>query len=44
MKSESVGAIFEEMAKTTGPDGLLAKRAAALSEKLRLMKAGKTTS
>jgi hypothetical protein len=32
------------MAKTTGPDGLLAKRAAALSEKLRLMKAGKNTS
>ena len=44
MKTESVGAIFEEMAKTAGPDGLLAKRAAALSEKLRLMKATKTTS
>ena len=44
MKSESVGSIFEEMAKTAGPDGLLAKRAAALSEKLRLMKANKSTS
>jgi flagellar motility protein MotE (MotC chaperone) len=42
MKSESVGAIFEEMAKTAGPDGLLARRAATLSEKLRLMKASKT--
>jgi len=44
MKSDSVGPIFEEMAKTSGPDGLLAKRAAALSEKLRLMKASKATS
>jgi flagellar motility protein MotE (MotC chaperone) len=44
MKSDSVGPIFEEMAKTTGPDGQLAKRAAQLSEKLRLMKASKTTS
>jgi flagellar motility protein MotE (MotC chaperone) len=43
MKSDIVGPIFEEMAKTTGPDGFpLAKRAAALSEKLRLMKATKT--
>ncbi len=38
MKSDSVGPIFEEMAKTAGPDGTLARRAAALSEKLRLMK------
>lgn len=44
MKPESVGAIFEEMAKSTGPDGPLARRAAALSEKLRLMKANKPTS
>jgi flagellar motility protein MotE (MotC chaperone) len=42
MKSDIVGPIFEEMAKTSGPDGFpLAKRAAALSEKLRLMKATK---
>ena len=41
MKSDVVGPIFEEMAKTPGPDGLLARRAAILSEKLRLMKAGK---
>ncbi|HWA26040.1 MAG TPA: hypothetical protein VG734_10280 [Lacunisphaera sp.] len=43
MKSESVGPIFEEMARSTGPDGPLAKRAATLSEKLRLMKANKPT-
>ncbi len=41
MKSDVVGPIFEEMAKTTSPDGTLAKRAAVLSEKLRLMKATK---
>jgi flagellar motility protein MotE (MotC chaperone) len=41
MKSDIVGPIFEEMARTQGPDGPLAKRAAALSEKLRLMKAAK---
>lgn len=44
MKSEIVGTIFEEMAKTQGPDGPLAKRAAILSEKLRLMKANKSAS
>jgi flagellar motility protein MotE (MotC chaperone) len=42
MKSDAVGPIFEEMAKTSGPDGPLARRAALLSEKLRLMKASKT--
>jgi flagellar motility protein MotE (MotC chaperone) len=41
MKAETVGPIFEEMAKTAGADGPLARRAALLSEKLRLMKAGK---
>jgi flagellar motility protein MotE (MotC chaperone) len=41
MKSDIVGPIFEEMARTQGPDGPLAKRAAILSEKLRLMKANK---
>jgi len=44
MKSDTVGPIFEEMAKTTGPDGPLARRAATLSEKLRLMKATKSNS
>ncbi|MEJ1971937.1 MAG: hypothetical protein WDM96_05460 [Lacunisphaera sp.] len=44
MKSDTVGPIFEEMTKTQGPDGPLAKRAAALSEKLRLMKATKAAS
>jgi len=42
MKSDIVGPIFEEMARTQGPDGPLAKRAATLSEKLRLMKSTKT--
>jgi flagellar motility protein MotE (MotC chaperone) len=44
MKSDVVGPIFEEMARTQGPDGPLAKRAAILSDKLRLMKANKTPS
>lgn len=44
MKSDVVGPIFEEMANTPGPDGSMAKRAAALSEKLRLMKSNKTAS
>lgn len=41
MKADIVGAIFEEMSKVAGPDGPLAKRAAQLSEKLRLMKSSK---
>jgi len=41
MKAETVGPIFEEMAKTAGPDGSLARRAALLSEKLRMMKVSK---
>ena len=44
MKSDVVGPIFEEMARTQGPDGPLARRAAILSEKPRLMKASKTAS
>jgi len=44
MKADVVGPIFEEMANTPGPDGTLAKRAAALSEKLRLMKSTKSPS
>jgi flagellar motility protein MotE (MotC chaperone) len=44
MKPDVVGPIFEEMSKTTGSDGTpLARRAAILSEKLRLMKVKKTT-
>lgn len=42
MKAEVVGPIFEEMARTAGPEGPLARRAALLSEKLRVMKAGKS--
>lgn len=44
MKPDVVGPIFEAMTTTVTADGSLAKRAAALSEKLRLMKATKTTS
>ena len=39
MKPDAVGSIFETMATTASPDGTLARRAAALSEKLRLIKA-----
>jgi hypothetical protein len=41
MKADTIGPIFEEMSKTAAPDGTLARRAALLSEKLRLMKAAK---
>jgi flagellar motility protein MotE (MotC chaperone) len=41
MKPDVVGPIFEEMSKTAGPDGTLAKRAAVLSDKMRLLKATK---
>lgn len=44
MKVDVVGPIFETMSVTALPDGTtLAKRAATLSEKLRLMKAAKPT-
>lgn len=44
MKTDIVGPIFEEMGKTLAPDGTpLARRAALLSEKIRLMKAAKQT-
>ncbi len=44
MKPDVVGPIFEEMSKTTGTDGVpLSRRAAVLSEKLRLMKTKKST-
>ncbi len=42
MKADVVGPIFEVMSQTANPDGTpLARRAAVLSERLRLMKAGK---
>ena len=44
MKPDVVGPIFEQMSVTAGADGTsLARRAAILSEKLRLMKASKPT-
>ena len=45
MKPDVVGPIFEQMSQTAGADGTpLARRAAILSEKLRLMKASKPAS
>ena len=41
MKADTVGPIFEEMSKNSSADATLAKRAALLSEKLRLMKSSK---
>lgn len=41
MKPDVVGPIFEEMSKSATPDSPLARRAALLSEKLRLMKAAR---
>jgi flagellar motility protein MotE (MotC chaperone) len=42
MKPEVVGPIFEEMSRANSADGALVRRAAVLSEKLRLMKAAKS--
>lgn len=39
MKPDVVAHLFEEMSHTSGPDGTLARRAALLSDKLRLIKA-----
>jgi flagellar motility protein MotE (MotC chaperone) len=44
MKPDIVGPIFEEMSRAAGSDTSLAKRAAMLSEKLRLMKSSKPAS
>jgi flagellar motility protein MotE (MotC chaperone) len=44
MKPDVVGPIFEEMSRGTGADTPLARRAAQLSEKLRLMKSAKPAS
>ncbi|MDD5348797.1 MAG: hypothetical protein PHQ12_01180 [Chthoniobacteraceae bacterium] len=41
MKADKVGAIFQEMARPRTPDIGMAKRAALLSDKLRLLKARK---
>lgn len=42
MKPDVVGPIFEEMTKTAGTDGSLARRAAVLSEKIRVMRPPQT--
>lgn len=44
MKPDIVAPVFEEMSRTASPDGLLARRAAILSEKIRLMKSSKPPS
>jgi flagellar motility protein MotE (MotC chaperone) len=44
MKPDAVGPIFEEMSKPSTADGQLARRAALLSEKLRLIKSSKPAS
>ena len=44
MKPDVVAPIFEEMSKTSDKDGLLSRRAAVISEKIRLMKSMKTGS
>ncbi len=41
MKPEVVSPIFEEMSRTAGADGLLAKRVAIFSEKMRQLKAAR---
>jgi hypothetical protein len=38
MKNDKAAAVFQEMARTAGKDGSMAKRAARISEKLRLVK------
>ncbi len=44
MKPEIVAPIFEEMSRSTGGDMPLSKRAALLSDRLRLIKSAKTAS
>ncbi len=43
MKNDAVGTIFEEMARTADQNGTMAVRAAALTEKLRLLKKTQAT-
>ena len=42
MKPDIVAPIFEQMSRTATADGTLARRAAGLSDRLRLVKATKT--
>lgn len=42
MKPDIISPIFEEMSRTPGPDGTLARRAAQLSDRIRLLKSAKT--
>lgn len=42
MKPDVVAPIFEEMSRSSGADGTLARRAATLSDRLRLIKSTKT--
>jgi flagellar motility protein MotE (MotC chaperone) len=42
MKPEIVSPIFEEMSRTMTPEGSLARRAAIISDRIRLLKATKT--
>ena len=44
MKPDVVAPIFEEMSRTIGADGTLARRAALLSDRLRLIRSTKTAS
>jgi flagellar motility protein MotE (MotC chaperone) len=44
MKPDVVAPIFEQMSHTPGPEGTLARRAAILSDRIRLMKSTKTAS
>jgi hypothetical protein len=44
MKTDVIGALFEEMTKQSATDPAMARRAAALTEKLRLFKSAKTAS
>jgi flagellar motility protein MotE (MotC chaperone) len=44
MKPDVVAPIFEEMSRTAGSDGPMARRAALLSDRLRLMKSTKAPS
>jgi flagellar motility protein MotE (MotC chaperone) len=44
MKADVIAPIFDEMSRSSTADSNLARRAAVLSEKLRLMKAAKTAS
>ncbi len=43
MKTDAVGLIFEEMARTSDQNGTLASRAATLTDKLRLLKKTQAT-